>query len=173
MDFRVEHHFDAISLDDFAMLHFDEEFNRAMCADVGFARTLVEKVVVDGKLSTEATIMPDKAIPKPVAKILGVERMTHRELIEYDQATRRGTWKIEPGMFAETFIIGGGFELAALSDTSVARIYWGDFQVNLKGVGGWLEKLIVSEVERSYDAAIGFIQTYIDEVNAGNIPKPR
>ena len=97
--------------------------------------------------------------------------MTHRELIEYDLETHQGTWKIEPGMFADTFIIGGGFELKALSEDSVARIYFGDFRVNLKGVGGWIEKIIVTEVQRGYDDAVGFIQDYIDAINADQRPK--
>ena len=171
MDFKVEHRFDAVSIDDYADLHFDEAFNRAMCADVGFARTLIKKYVADGKLHTEATIQPDKAIPAPVAKILGVDRMTHREVIEYDIGSYEGTWRIEPGMFADTFIIGGGFRFEALSDSSVSRVYWGDFQVKLRGVGGWMEKMIVSEVQRSYDSAVGFIQDYIKAVNSGSYPK--
>ena len=32
-------------------------------------------------MTTEATIKPDKAIPKPEAKVLGVERMTHRDFL--------------------------------------------------------------------------------------------
>ena len=167
MDFKVEHHFDAISLTDYEMLHFDEAFNREMCADVGFARTLIKKEITGSTLKTEATIKPDKAIPKPVAKILGVERMTHREIIEYNLETHQGTWKIEPGMFADTFIIGGGFELKALNERAVARIYFGDFRVNLRGVGGWLEKIIVTEVQRGYDDAVGFIQDYVDAINRG------
>ena len=162
VQFKVDHRLEGITVEGYEKLHFDEAFNQALCADVKFVRTLVKKEIESGILRTEALISPVQKIPGSVATLLGVERLEHQEWVEYEMGSHKGTWKIQPALFADTFIVGGEFEFHADGENAVRRIYSGNIEVRLAFVGGFVEIIIVAEVEKSYGAGLVFIQNYIN-----------
>ena len=68
---------------------------------------------------------------------------------------------MEPAMFGDLFASSGGFEFHALDEGTVSRVFFGDLDVNVWGIGGWIEKIIIADIVRSYDLAGEFTQRYI------------
>ena len=72
MHFRVEHHYEGVSLEEYESLHFDEPFNVALCEAVHLRRTLVKREVVDGVLSRVVKLFPERTVPAPVVALMMV-----------------------------------------------------------------------------------------------------
>ena len=161
MHFRVEHHYEGVSLEEYESLHFDEPFNVALCAAVHLRRTLVKREVVEGVLSRVVKLFPERTVPAPVVALLGAEKMEYDEVTRYEVGTWRGTWRMEPAMFGDLFASSGGFEFHALDERTVSRVFFGDLDVHLWGIGGWIEKIIIADIVRSYDLAGEFTRRYI------------
>jgi hypothetical protein len=162
MKFSVEHTFRGITLAEYERLYFDEDFNAALCAKVRLSRQVKKNERTDSSVSRIVKVGPDREIPKPVAKVLGVDRIEYEEHIDYRFGSFRGRWQTIPmvlpnkvkseGTFAFTEVPGG-----------VRRLVDGDIDVRILGIGSVIEKFIVSDVERSYEDAARFTQGYIDE----------
>lgn len=168
MYFRVEHHYEGVSLEEYESLHFDEPFNVALCEAVHLRRTLVKREVVDGVLSRVVKLFPERTVPAPVVALLGVEKMEYDEVTRYEVGSWRGTWRMEPAMFGDLFASSGGFEFHALDERTVSRVFFGDLDVNVWGIGGWIEKIIIADIVRSYDLAGEFTQRYIADKTPWN-----
>ena len=161
MHFRVEHRYEGVTLAEYESLHFDEPFNVALCEAVSLRRTLVTREVVDGVLSRVVKLFPERTIPAPVVALLGVKKMEYDEVTHYEVGTYRGTWTMVPAMFGDLFASSGGFEFNAVSPNTVSRVFYGDLDVHLWGIGRWVEKTIIADIVRSYDFAGAFTEGYI------------
>ena len=162
MKFSVSHAFKNITLVAFEELYFDEEFNIAQCRELRLDRTLVERQLHDGKLVRAVRVGPDREIPAPIAKFLGTNKIEYTEHLAYAWGSLRGTWKSVPAMMADKIDSQGNFWFRQEGD-QVVRAVDGDVKVKIFGFGTIAERFICSDVERSYDAAARFTQTWIDK----------
>ncbi len=162
MKFRVEHTFTGISLEDYEKLHFDEEFNIALCKAVKLSREVVKLENTDERFERRVKVGPDREIPKAVKKVLKADRIEYEEHLVYHWGTYKGTWETTPSVLANKVETKGtmGFTKVA---TGVKRWSEGEIKVKILGVGGVAEKFIVSDVEKSYDDAAKFTQKWITE----------
>ena len=162
MRLSVEDVFETLSLPQYEELYFAEDFNQGLCENVALVRELVEKSETNGTLRRVVTVRPDRSIPPALAKAVKIDKIEYREIIEYELGNYRGTWKIEPALFATKFKGGGSFEFRA-HPQGVERALWGDISISIFGVGGMIEKAIVTEVERSYGVAADFTRKFIED----------
>ncbi|MEC9466617.1 MAG: DUF2505 family protein [Myxococcota bacterium] len=160
MRLSVEHVFEGLSLPQYEELYFAEDFNQGLCENVALVRELIEKSETNGVLRRVVSVSPDRTIPPAVSKVIKIDKLEYREIIEYELGQYRGTWNIEPAIFGNKFKAGGSFEFKD-APGGVSRALWGDISVKIFGVGGLVEKAIVSEVERSYGVAADFTRDFI------------
>ena len=162
MKFKAEHVFKGISIADYEKLYFDEDFSIALCKEVKLARSLKSLETKDVHLSRAVTVGPEREIPGPVAKIVGANRIEYTEYVEYDMGSYKGEWKTISSVLTDKIDTKGTFEFQEVSG-GVKRIIHGDIKVKIFGIGGVVEKFIVSDVEKSYNDAAVFTQKWIDE----------
>ncbi|HET6346828.1 MAG TPA: DUF2505 domain-containing protein [Myxococcota bacterium] len=160
MRFRVEHTFSGISLQAYETLFFDEPFNIALCQAVKLARTLESRTLDSGRLRRATRIGPEREIPAPVPKVLGTTKFEYTEHIDYTMGSFKGTWKTVPAMMADKVESAGTFSFVARGN-DVTRIVEGDVKVKIFGLGAVIERFVVADVERSYDAAADFTRQWI------------
>lgn len=160
MKFRVEHSFKSITLPGYEALFFDEPFNVALCTATHLSRAMVKREFNDGKLVRELRVGPDREVPGPVAKVLGANRIEYIEKINYKAGSYEGTWETVPMVMADKVVSRGTFRFYTQGDR-VVRVVEGDVSVKIFGLGGVIEKLVVADVERSYNQAADFTQTWI------------
>lgn len=161
MNFRAEHRFLGISLADYEKLYFDETFNEALCKAVSLDRTLESMAEKDGTLERAVRVGPDREVPKPVAKIIGANRIEYTEYLEYTFGSYRGTWHTVSSIMSDKVDTRGTFGFQELPD-GVLRWIEGEIKVRVFGVGRVVEKFIVADIERSYERAAEFTQRWID-----------
>ena len=162
MHFKVQHTFRGITLPEYEQLYFDEDFNIALCSTVKLARTVVSIDRSDTAIKRVVKVGPDREVPKPVAKVLKADRIEYTEHLDYTFGSGRGTWKTVPDIMASKVDTRGTFQFKE-TDGGVLRIVDGDIKVKILGVGGVVEKFIVSDVEKSYQDAARFTQQWIDQ----------
>ncbi len=160
MKFRVEHTYEGVSFPEYESLHFDEGFNKALAESVKLGRTLLKLDRGPTTLVRHVRIEPAREIPGPVAKLLGGNKLSYVEEVDYELGKGRGRWKTITSVLTDKIDSQGTLELVAVPG-GVKRIVTGDIKVSVFGVGGIIEKFVVSDVEKSYDAAAAFTREWL------------
>ena len=160
MKLRIEHVIRGIDLPAYEELYFDEAFQVALGASVKIDRELVRLDRGPDRIVRHVRVQPEREIPAPVAKLLGGKRLSYVEELDYAPGRYHGTWRIVPGVLADKATMGGTLDFEAVPG-GVRRILAGEIGVSLFGVGGLVEKVIVSNVEKSYDDAAAFTERWL------------
>ena len=159
MHFRAAHTF-ALPLAEYEKLHFDEDFNTALCKATGLQRTLIERTVDAGKLRRAVKVSPDRQIPGPVAKVLGGARIEYTEHVDYTFGSGRGTWRTISSLLTDKVKSQGTLQFTERGGQT-ERVIEGDVVVKIMLVGGTVEKFVVDDVRASYDRAAEFTRNWI------------
>lgn len=162
MHFRAEHTFRGITLAEYEQLYFNEAFNIALCQTVKLSRNVESIDRDEKKIKRAVKVGPDREVPKPVAKILKADRIEYTEHLDYTFGSYRGTWRTIPNLMPSKVRSEGTFSFAE-APGGVRRVVEGDIDVKILGVGGVVERFIVSDVEKSYEDAARFTQRWIDD----------
>ena len=157
MKFRAEHEFTGISLDEYEQLYFDEGFNESLCKAVNLDRTLVSRAIEDRTIERAVKVGPDREVPKPVAKVIGANKIEYTEHLKYTFGAHQGSWYTISSIMSDKVDTRGTFGFEELPD-GVLRWVDGEIKVKIFGVGGLVEKFIVADIERSYQQAADFTQ---------------
>jgi hypothetical protein len=165
MNFEISHTLRNITLAEYERLYFDETFNIALCRHLGLARELVKRDETATKIERQVRVGPDREIPAPIAKMLGGRRVEYVEHVSYTFGSNTAYWHTVPSFMADK-IISSGTVLFREMPTGVVREVRGDIKVQIFGLGGVAERFIVADVERSYDKAAAFTQSWIDQGKA-------
>jgi hypothetical protein len=162
MRFKAEHTFRGIDLPTYEKLYFDESFNVELCKATKLDRTLVKRETVGSRLVRAVKVSPEgREIPGPVAAVLGSAKFEYTEHLDYELGKYAGKWRTEPFVLKDKILSSGTVAFAAVPG-GVRRVVEGDIQVKIFGVGGVIERFVVSDVERSYGKAAEFTQAWID-----------
>ncbi|MCP4500796.1 MAG: DUF2505 family protein [Deltaproteobacteria bacterium] len=162
MKFRIEDTFKNITLEEYEKLHFDEEFNIAMCKAVKLSRDL-KKVDDDGTTFHRAVLVgPDRVMPAAMKKVVKVDRIEYEERIDYKWGSYEARWETIPNIMPNKVTTNGKLGFKEVPG-GVLRWSEGEIKVKILGVGGMVEKFIVADVEKSYVDAANFTQRWIDD----------
>ena len=160
MKFKSEHRFGGITLAQYEELYFNEEFNIALCQQVGLHRTLVSRDDANGKIRRVVRVAPERELPGPVAKLLGAPRLEYTETVEYSWGSGRGVWSTQMAVMSDKVDSRGTFTFATSGD-GVNRTIDGDVTVRVPLIGGTIEKAVVAEVSTGYDRAADFTRQWL------------
>ena len=162
MHFQVDHTFASIALEAYEALYFAPEFNAALNASLQLQCTLELFTCTLEQIQRTTQVRPERPLPAPVAKFLGSDSFAYTEELTYWPAKRQGIWRIEPHMMANRIESGGSLAFAQAS-SGVTRTLTGDVKVKIFGLGTTIERLVMAEVHKSYDAAARFTETWLKE----------
>jgi len=160
MKVRIEHVLQGIDLAGYEELYFDEPFHTALAEAVKIDRKLLRLDRGAERIVRHVRVQPQRDIPAPVAKLLGGKRLAYIEELEYEVGRYHGTWRIVPPVLADKIAIGGTLDFEAAAG-GVKRVLAGVIDVTLFGLGGLVEKVVVSNVVKSYDDAAAFTAQWI------------
>jgi hypothetical protein len=157
--------FPGITVSDYEALYFDEAFTIALAEAVKIGRTLLRLDRAPDRVVRHVRCEPIRDIPGPVAMVLGGRRFAYAEEIDFRLGEGEGAWRVVPNVAADKVRAEGTlhFELA---DGGVRRIVRGEVSIPLLGIGGLLERVVVAEVEKSYEQASAFTRKYLERMAA-------
>jgi hypothetical protein len=164
-EFRVEHAFNCSEQTFWSKIFFDQEYNRRLFLErlkfAGWKETKHEER--DGKVvRVVEAIPPIGDLPSALKAVVG-EGAGYEERGTLDLATNRYTAEVTPNRLAEKISVR--IELSTVADgpDRCKRIAKGNVNVKIFGVGGLLEKKMISDLEKSYTKSAEFTNEYIKE----------
>lgn len=161
MKFAVTHTLEHVGLEAFEACYFDEKFNEALCRHARLTRTLRTLIRDDGRLVRAVHVVPDRQLPGPVAKVLGVGQLGYTEHVRYTFGSYAVDWRVEPDVLADKVASNGTVTFREDGRGGVVRTVQGEVVVRIFGLGGTVERFIVADLEKSYADAARFMAEYM------------
>ena len=154
MKLAIEHVF-AIAPAAFETLYFDEAFNIAQGEALSLSREVRKLERTPERIVRHVWWEPRVA---PGAK--PKTRAGFTDELDYDVGTRRGMWRTIPSMYGDRGQMSGTIEFVAAGE-GTKRIVRGEVAVRMFGLGRIIEKIIVTEVEKSFEATAKFTRDWL------------
>lgn len=127
------------------------EFNEVKREDTG------------SEIRRTVAVTPDVGeLPGPIRKVAG-DNMSYSEEGVFDKQSRRYRMQVKPSTLADKLSIKGELWTEPAGPGKIKRIFKADVTCKIFGVGGMIEKRIISEMEKSYDTAARFTNQYVAE----------
>jgi hypothetical protein len=146
-------------------LFFDDEFNRRTFIDIlGFNgwKVLSERKT-DDFIEREIDVSPNVGdIPAAIKAVVG-ETLGYVEKGRYDRKRRRYAVKAISPKLGDRFSFEGEMYTEPVGPNRCRRIFNVKVTTKIFGIGGVVEKLVISNLEKSYAQSAAFLDRYVAE----------
>lgn len=137
---------------------FDDEVAKA--ADLLERKQRERRVQDNGVERVRTHVVPRLALPGPVQKLLKGQLVSYDEVVEYDPKSQRARFSIR-SLAGKAVQVNG--EVRFIEEAGAVRVrFEGEARVHVFGLGGMLERYLVSEVTTRYARAQDVLQAFID-----------
>jgi hypothetical protein len=160
MRLTIEHVFEGIAVADYERLFFDEAFNDALGNQLKLGRHLVRLDRSENRIVRHVCYEPAREAGHAIDQAYGSNRASFVEELDYELATRRGTWRTIPNRWAERVRNAGTIELAA-TPGGTRRTVQAEISVRAFGFGGIVERMVAAEIEKNYEATTAFTRAWL------------
>lgn len=132
-------------------MYWDDEFDAQLQADSTVDREVLSEIDEGGVVVRRLRFTPQNELPSPVARIVGTKKLTYEQVNRWDRAAGRMSWEVLPSFLsADKFSAKGVFDVKGVGD-GCEMIVDGDITVNVRFIGGQIEKQIVAQIQVAYD----------------------
>ena len=160
MKFLIEDVF-PLGVAEYEALYFDEAFWSALGESLRLGRELVKLDRTPARIVRTVRCWPDREPGTPADQAFGKQRAGYVEELDYDVRARKGAWRTIPNVFTDRVRTEGTIEFVT-DGAGTRRIVRGDVDVRRAyGFGKIIEKMIVSEIEKSYVKSAAFTRDWI------------
>lgn len=162
---RIEHVFNCSVEDYIPKIFLDEPFNRKLFVDeLGFESwSQASYDETDTHVVRVVDAVPTmKDLPGPLKK-LAEGGVGYRETTRFDKKTGVVTINVEPQQLKGKLTITGEMRCEPAGEGKCKRIYETSVEAKVFGIGGLIEKRIVSDIQENYDKAAVYTNRYIAE----------
>lgn len=149
MKLFVRHTFDCTP-ERFWKMYWDPAFDATLQKEAAIRRDLLEERREGEVLVRRLRITPDRDLPGPVAALLGAKKLVYEQENRWDEARGVLHWRVIPTILPGKLDAKGQFRVGPAAG-GCEQVVEGDIAVNVRFVGGQIEKAVVGEVEKSYD----------------------
>jgi hypothetical protein len=164
-DVRIEHTYDC-SVDTFwNQVFFEEDYNRRLFKEaLKFPVWEIKKNEDQGnRIERVVEVVPKLAdLPAPIKKVVG-ENVGYREEGVFDKTTKRYRINIVPNTLADKLKVQGELWVEPQGSDKCKRIFQATVTAKIFGIGGMIEKRLISDMQESYAAGARFTNQYISE----------
>ena len=164
-DVRIEHVYDC-SVDTFwERIFFDDEYNRRLFKEtLQFPLWEVKKSEDRGnEVERVVECVPKLAdLPAPIKKVVG-DNVGYREEGVFDKKARRYRINIVPNKLGDKLSVKGDLWVEPVGEGKCKRIFNATVQAKIFGIGGMLEKRLISDLQESYATGARFTNKFIAE----------
>lgn len=160
MRLTIEHTFEEIDVAEYEQLYFDEAFNDALSTQLKLGRHLVRLDRSANRIVRHVCYEPAGRAPAGFDEAYGTSRASFVEELDYDVATRRGTWRTIPNRWADRVKNAGTIAFTS-ARAGTLRTVEADVKVSAFGFGKIVERMVVAEIEKSYTATTAFTRAWL------------
>lgn len=134
----------------------DEKIASASDVDV----TVLERRRDGPRGHDELRVSPRKELPALAQRALGTSRFSYVQVVDSDDDTMTTAWKVLSEVIPDKVSCTGTSRVVA-TDEGCERIIEGEIKVSVPFVGGAIEKVVLEQLERSYDRAAEVIRRHL------------
>lgn len=165
MKFAIEQIYQRVDLDRFVATYFSEEFNNSILADIGMQqRQLIEHQTTSEGFAELIRWVPTFQLPKKLAKLAGTSEVSYHERSTYNPATGLLSFTIEHP-FQKRLAVTGTIDFADHPQGVRQRVTT-EVRLSVFGIRTIVERLIESELKKSYALKHKIMQDYLDQTGA-------
>jgi hypothetical protein len=159
MQFRISHRF-PVSPRAYWDGTRDPDLDQRM-ADAGEIDVQVLERRRDGpRLLERLRVSPRKELPGLAQRALGTARFTYVQVVESDDDRMGTTWQVLPDVLPDKVTCRGTARVVD-APGGCERIIDGEITVAVPLVGGSIEKVVLEQLEKSYDRAAEVIRRHL------------
>lgn len=148
------------SVDTFWKMYWDDEFDAILRRESAVSRELVEERRDGDVVTRRVKFTPDRDLPGPAAALLGSSKLIYEQENRWDPGASRLDWRVIPTILPGKLDAKGWFVVRA-APGGCEQVVEGDISVQVRFVGGQIEKAIVAEVQQSYEKMGAACRTFL------------
>ncbi len=164
-EIRVEHVFKCSEETFWTKVFFDDDYNRRLFQEIlKFPAWRVAKSEERGDevhRTVEAS-PPIGDLPGPLKAVIG-DNAGYEERGVFNKATRRYRVQVVPNRMSDKISVVVEMWTEPMGDQQCKRLARATATAKIFGVGGMLEKKLLSDLERSYEKSAAFTNTFVAE----------
>ena len=164
-EMRAEHVYNCSEETFWTKVFFDDEYNRRFFLEIlKFPVWRVAKTEERGDevLRTIEASPPIGDLPGPLKAVIG-DNAGYEERGVFNKATRRYKVQVVPNRMADKISVAVEMWTEPMGDAKCKRFARATATAKIFGIGGMLEKKLLSDLERSYEKSASFTNTYVAE----------
>jgi len=159
MQIRISHHFPVsprVYWDGTREPELDEKIAAASEIDV----VVIERRRDGPRTYDELRVSPRKELPALAQRALGTSRFSYVQIVEADDDTMATTWRVLSDVIPDKVRCEGTSRVVPAPD-GCERIIEGEIKVSIPFVGGAIEKVVLEQLERSYERSYEVIRLHL------------
>lgn len=133
----------------FWKMYWDDEFDAMLQRGNTVQRELLEQRDEGGVVVRRVRFTPQRDLPAPAAKLLGSSKLVYEQESRFDPARSEMAWRVIPTILPGKLDARGTFVVRPI-EGGCEQVVDGDIKVDVRFIGGQIEKAVVAEVEQSY-----------------------
>jgi len=144
-------HFYPCSPEEWWEMYWDDAFDALLQEDSTVDREVLEERHENGLHIRRLRFTPHQELPGPVAKIIGAKKLVYEQLNSYDAAKGEMAWEVLPSFIDASKFTARGSLRALPTGTGCESHASGIITVNVRFIGGQIEKQIIAQTSSAYD----------------------
>jgi hypothetical protein len=146
-------------------MYWDDELDAMLSEGSTVKRELVEERTDGDVLIRKLRFTPEKDLPAAAASILGTTKLVYEQENRFDRANNVLHWQVVPTVLPGKLDARGRLEVRATA-SGCEQVVTGDITVQVRFIGGQIEKAVVAEVEKSWNRTAQTCRTWLDKHGA-------
>ncbi len=160
MNFNIVHRF-ACDPKTFWEIFFSEEYQKDMYSGLGIKERIVLKYEEDDKeIRRQIKIMPERDLPGAIKSVVKGD-LGYIEHNVFHKGQDSMDVRIEPTLMKDRFTMNGVFRVVPEGPGKIRREFVGTIKVAIPLLGGQIEKIVMGDVQKSYDAAAKVTERWV------------
>lgn len=131
-------------------MYWDEAFDAMLRQESKVEREVLSERTEGDVVIRRVRFTPDRELPAAAAAVLGAKKLVYEQENRWDQSSGIMHWEVIPTIMPGKLEAKGTFRVVP-TERGCEQVVDGTILVNVRFIGGQIEKAVVAEVEKSYE----------------------
>ncbi len=147
-------------------MYWDDDLDAMLNEGSTVQRELLEERTDGDLLIRRLRFTPERELPAAAASLLGASKLVYEQENAWDRSNSVLQWKVIPTILPGKLDAQGTFKVSPLGADRCEQIVEGVISVNVRFIGGQIEKAVIAEVEKSWNRTAETCRTWLQRHGA-------
>ncbi len=164
MKLDIRHTFDCTP-ERFWEMYWSDELDAMLNEGSTIQRDLLEERREGDVLVRRLRFTPERELPAAAASLLGASKLVYEQENRFDRANSVLHWQVIPTILPGKLDARGKLEVRPTSG-GCEQVVTGDITVQVRFIGGQIEKAVIAEVEKSWNRTAETCRAWLQKFGA-------